>query len=70
MKKTKKKLVLTRETLRILGLAPRQVVGAEASDGCTNSTNGCPYTFGLTCGQTDACPASGASCQKCRPGPL
>jgi hypothetical protein len=50
-KKTTKKLVLARETLRTLtGSRLAGVLGGTDSNDCgTTSTNNCPYTADLTC---------------------
>lgn len=62
----KKRLVLAKETVRILAIEPRRVAGGYtwAADGCPGSTGGCPYTAAMTCGQTDPC-YNTASRQKC-----
>ncbi len=69
MKKKTKKLVLAKETVRTLagpGLAG--VLGAAFTDGCTESTNGCPHTADITCnpsascGWTCACQSNQAAC--------
>jgi hypothetical protein len=64
-KKQTKKLVLAKETVSSLNVMPGQAAG-----GTTTATDDCPYTFDLTCGQTNTCPIGVASRQKCPDRPL
>jgi hypothetical protein len=58
MKKTVKKLVLAKETVRNLSLGRGHVAGGAFTDNCSNT---CPYTVGFTC----PCGSGQLSCEIC-----